>query len=465
MDLDGTLIKSDLTVESLLALIRQNFLYLLMIPLWLLKGRAFLKHKLAARVRLRLEAIPFNEEFLSFLKQERNRGRSMTLISASNAAYVEQLNADLGLFDQAFGSDRNLNLKADNKLRRIRELNNGDGFAYAGNSRADLPIWSAADEVLMVNCSPGLVSKLHPGARAIRQFDQVRSWPRELWRAMRPHQWLKNCLIFVPLLLSHQLDRPELILQALIAFISFCLCASSVYLLNDLFDLSSDRQHLTKSSRPLAAGSLGLRYGVMAIPALLIAAFAVSLALPREFTAVLLFYWILTTLYSLLLKRMLVIDVITLATLYTLRIIAGSAAISVVTTNYLIAFSMLLFLSLALVKRVAELKNLQLLGKTTVAGRAYNNRHMRWLAVCGALSSLLAVAVFAVYINDPATTRLYSSPLVLWTICPLLLFVLARIWWTTQAGKMDEDPVLFAAADRMSQLTTLACATLVWLAI
>ncbi|MCY4270200.1 MAG: UbiA family prenyltransferase, partial [Gammaproteobacteria bacterium] len=279
--------------------------------------------------------------------------------------------------------------------------------------------------------------------------------------AMRPHQWLKNTLVFVALILSHRLLEADSLLAAALAFAVFCLCASSVYLLNDLLDLDSDRAHQTKCKRPFAAGDLPLAVGLASAPVLLLAAFLVALALPAAFGLVLLGYWLLTCLYSFALKRIFLLDTITLALLFTLRVAAGAAAIEVDATNYLIAFSLCFFLGLALVKRVTELVKLQ---TEAIVGRAYRKRHEKPLTLIGSLASLLAVIVFAFYINAQATTGLYSMPWVLWLIVPLLLVLLGRIWLLARTGKLHEDPVLFAVEDRLSQLIVLATGCLIWLA-
>ena len=465
VDLDGTLIKTDLMFESVLLLIKKNLFYALLIPIWLLKGRANLKNQLAQRVEIPIELLPYNREFLSYLNEQRAAGRSITLISASNQNPVEKINQHLALFDAAIGSSETENLRAEKKLKRIKQINQSNSFAYAGNSSADLPIWSQAEQVLMVNCGDSLVAKLPEKADAITRFDSTSFNLKKLLRTMRPHQWLKNGLIFLPLILSHQLNQADLLLQACLGFASFSLCASSVYFLNDMLDLNSDRQHQSKRFRPFAAGELSLAYGFIGAPLLLLAAFLVALMLPTDFLLVLLLYWLLTSFYSFYLKRLLLADALTLAVLYTLRIIAGSAAIAVVTTFWLLAFSLFLFLGLALVKRFTELSNLQAAGKTSVAGRAYNTANLRMLSIVGGCSSLIAVLVFTFYINAPETTRLYSEPAMLWLICPLLLYLLGRIWALAHAGKLDEDPVLFAITDRQSQIVTLLCGLLIWVSI
>lgn len=463
VDLDGTVIKTDLLFESILLLLKKNVLLALMIPFWLIKGRANLKHQLALRVEIPAELLPLNSEFCTYLEEEVERGRNIVLISASSQIQVRQLSDHLGFFIDAMGSDPDHNLKSLNKVTRILQLNPEGSFDYAGNSSDDIAVWTEAKEVILVNCEKALAQKLPQ--ETSRHFDAPQPALRKFWQAMRPHQWLKNALIFLPLILSHQLDQANLLLQACIAFLSFSLVASSVYLLNDMLDLNSDRQHQSKKLRPFASGDLSLAYGYVGSPLLLLAGFAVALILPGEFIPVLFGYWLLTTLYSLLLKSLYLIDVLTLASLYTWRIFAGSAAISVVTTYYLLAFSFFLFLGLAMVKRYIEFLNLQSQGKSSIEGRAYDVASLRALSLLGGASSLIAVAVFAFYINAPATTQLYSSPIILWAICPLMVYSLWRIWTKARSGELDEDPVLFAITDRRSQLAAALCGLLIWLAI
>ena len=443
--------------------IKRNFLYLLLIPFWFLRGRPYLKQQLAQRINVPLDYLPVNEEFFRFLKQEKIKGRPITLISASNQEVVSQVSDHFQLFDNAFGSNDRINLKAENKLKRIRELNTG-AFSYAGNSSADLPIWIEAQEAIMVNCNESLEQRLRKNTTAILRFDNATPFPLKLWQAMRPHQWLKNLLLFVPLVLAHRINDPTLLLQTTIGFLSFSFCASSVYLLNDMLDLNSDRQHHSKYRRPFASGELSLPVGCVAVPVLLLSAFAVGSLLPRNFVETLFLYWIVTSFYSFFLKRLFLIDVITLAILYTMRIAAGAAAVSLTITSFLIAFSLFLFLGLGLVKRVTELVNLEKSDKDEAEGRAYSKNHIDSLTIIGVGSNLFAVLVFAFYTAAPDTTRLYSSPPILWLICPLLLCLLVRIWKQAREGKLDEDPVLFAITDRVSQLITVLSGLLLWLA-
>lgn len=464
VDLDGTLIKTDAMFESTLRLLKRNPLYLLLMPFWLLRGRAWFKQQLAQRVELDWSLLPFNPELLTYLNQQKSRGRELVLISASDEQAVSALHAHLNLFDRAIGSDSKLNLKARAKLARIQSECKGGSFAYAGNSIADIPIWEAAEQILMVNCSQHLAERFVERAQSVTQFDTAPRRVNKFFTAIRPHHWLKNGLIFAPLVLSHQIDNLGLLLQSLLGFISFSLCASSVYLLNDMLDLDADRLHPSKRERPFAAGELSLAWGIIGAPLLLISAFVVAALLPAAFMQILLLYWLITVFYSFYLKRLFLLDALTLAGLYTLRILAGSAAISVTTTNWLLGFSLCLFLGLALLKRYTELANITRTGDQAIQGRGYAVNSRRALGYIGAGISLLAILVFMFYISTPDITQLYSRPFLLWLISPLLLFLLWRIWSFAREGKLDEDPIQFAATDRLSQLVVALCGLILWLA-
>lgn len=464
VDLDGTLIKSDVSFESLILLLKHNLLYLLLLPVWLSKGLANLKREIARRVDVPVRQLPMNPEFFEFLKQEKNAGRRLILISASDEKFVSAVGKTIDVFDQAIGSDGEFNLKAANKLQRILELSGDKPFAYAGNSRADLPIWAHAHQAILVNCPSSLGENLSAPDH-VQHYDPPAGTARLLFKAMRPHQWLKNGLVFLPLLLAHQLGDLALVVKGLMAFVSFSLCASSVYLLNDLTDLNSDRLHPGKRSRPFAAGTLPLATGLAAIPALLLSAFIIALFLPLSFLGVLLLYWLLTTAYSLVLKRLFLVDVLVLAALYTLRIIAGAAAVSVPATHWLIAFALCLFLGLAIVKRVTELVNRGDESAAALAGRAYQWKHLELLTTMGISACSLAVLVFILYINDPATRALYGTPFILWLVCPLLIYLLWRIWTFARSGRLHDDPLIFAISDHLSQAIVVLCGVLIWLAI
>ncbi|MCB1671636.1 MAG: UbiA family prenyltransferase [Gammaproteobacteria bacterium] len=464
VDLDGTLINSDLLLESLFRLLAKNILYLFMIPVWLARGKANLKHQIAARVELRTDLLPYNQQLLKHLEEQRAAGRRLVLISASHQSLVDQVAQHLKLFDMALGSSPSENLKGRVKLQKIREISGAEDFDYAGNERSDLPIWQQAQTAIVVSGNPGLSSAASRAAQRITVFDpEIRLGPAML-RALRVHQWAKNLLLFLPLLLSHQLANTQLVLMSLAGFLSFSCCASSVYLLNDLLDLEHDRQHATKRTRPFAAGDLPLQLGLIATPSLLILAFLISVLLPWEFSLVLLGYYLLTLLYSFYLKAFAIIDVLLLACLYTIRIIAGAAAISTIPTFWLLAFSMFLFMSLAIVKRVTELENLRSRNQQQAHGRGYYASDLVPMTMLGSASGFMAVLVFALYINAEETRVLYGTPEILWFICPLLLYLISRVWLLTNRGQLHEDPVVFFTTDRNSQVVALLCGILVWAA-
>lgn len=465
VDLDGTLIRSDLLIESFMELIRHNILFVFLVPFWLLRGKAWLKEQIASRVVLRADLLPYNTGLIDYLKQEKAAGRRLVLISASNQQLVNMVHEHLDLFDTAYGSTSTDNLSGSGKLHKIQSLQNGKAFAYAGNASVDIPIWEHAEEIIAVDTGERLRQQLQTSGKLSHSFQHNNNPLKELVRALRPHQWLKNTLLLLPLLLLQQAPDITVLLQTAMGFVSFCLCASSVYLLNDLLDLPADRQHFRKRNRPFASGSLDLRAGLVASPALLLSAFAIAwLFTPIYFVMILGLYYLSTLIYSFAFKRIVLVDVITLATLYTLRIIAGAAAIPVIPSFWLLAFSMFIFMSLAIVKRYTELAWLRESGITHSEGRGYLASDLDMMAVLGSSSAFMSVLVFALYINSDDISRQYTSPEVLWFICPLMLYLLSRIWLLAHRGELEEDPVVFALRDRISQLVVLGGAGLLFMA-
>lgn len=462
VDMDGTLIKSNLLIESFLELIKANLLYIFLVPLWLLAGKAHLKHEIARRVELRADLLPYNVELLAYLKSQQQLHRKIVLISASDQKLVDAVAAHCACFSAAIGSDGKSNYSGERKLARIQQ--DDTQFVYAGDGRIDLKVWAQAQAAITINLSPALNSKLSKLCTIEAEFNYSSGSVKAYVRTLRLHQWLKNTLVFLPLALSHQLDNPSLIANALIAFLSFGLCASSVYILNDLLDLSSDRQHRSKFRRPFASGDIPLLGGLLLSPALLLCAFSLAATLPRTFIIILALYYLCTGLYSFVLKRIMLVDVILLAALYTLRIISGAAAVSVVPTFWLLAFSMFLFFSLAVVKRYTELDYLRKSGIEQSEGRGYYAQDLNMMAIFGSASSFLSVMVFALYINNEDTLDQYLTPELLWLICPLLLYMITRIWLLAARGQIEEDPIVFALKDRVSQVLTLLCGLLLWLA-
>lgn len=447
VDIDGTLIRTDLLHESVFALVKRNPLYILLLPVWLLKGRAYLKQMISDRVEIRVELLPYREEFVDYLRAEKDSGRKLILATASNVRFAENIAEYLGIFSGAIGSTAKENFKGVQKLRRLHEEFNGEKFAYAGDSAADLPIWAEAEAAIVVAASPTVERQAEKTSRVVKVFKSKTNYLKAFFKAMRPHQWLKNLLIFVPLALAHELQNIASDQSAMLAFIAFCMCASSVYLLNDLLDLASDRQHPTKRFRPFAAGELPITYGVVGMGALLLGALLISFALPPFFLGVLLIYYICTLAYSLWLKSAMLVDALALASLYTLRLVAGAAAIGVEISFWLLAFSMFIFLSLAFIKRYSELMIVDAKGARKLVGRAYQTVDMEVIANLGAASGYLAVLVMAFYLNSDKVVEQYRRPEALWLFCPLMLYWISRMWVLTRRGEMHDDPVVFTIKD------------------
>lgn len=466
VDLDGTLLRSDMLLETGMAFVRSHPTKLLQPLRWLLKGKASLKEGLARGAQVDVSTLPYDPTVIDVINAERLSGRSVVLATATHCSLAERIAEHLQLFDLVLATDTDRNLSAERKRDALVELYGEGGFDYMGNSQDDLPIWKVSRKAYVVNPERGVELK----ARAMGNVEQVivsnRASYKDWLKALRLHQWMKNALIFVPLLAAHQLTNPGLLWQGVLAFVFFGLCASSVYLLNDLLDLADDRHHKTKRHRPFASGKLSIGSGIVVFPLLLAAAFGGSvLWLPLDFSGTLVAYYILTLVYSLYLKRQMAVDVIALAGLYTIRIIAGAAAFGLDLTFWVLAFSMFMFLSLALVKRYAELHEARTRGRTEkTRGRGYYPADLEMISSLGASSGYLSVMVLALYIHDQATTILYSHPQVIWLACPLLLFWVTRVWMLTHRGQMHDDPVVFAIRDRVSLVVGILFGLVFWAA-
>jgi 4-hydroxybenzoate polyprenyltransferase/phosphoserine phosphatase len=448
IDLDGTLVRSDTLAESVVALLRVNPLALVALPLWLVRGRSYLKRRIAERVTLDVTRLPYNQPLLALLKKERTEGRRLVLVTAADRRTAERVAGYLGLFDEVLASDGELNLKGEAKHEELARRFGVRGYDYAGNSRADLAVWHDARAAIIVNGTAGLARRA--GGR-VHQILHDRPNPLHvLPRALRVHQWVKNVLIFLPIVTSHQVLNSAVLTAGLVAFLAFSLCASAAYLLNDLLDLDADRRHPTKSARPLACGDLSLAAAIALVPVLLGAGGVLAATLPAAFSLVLGVYVVTTVAYSLLLKHIALADVVTLASLYGLRVLGGFAATGIEISPWLLAFSLFFFLNLAFLKRYSELQGLQVRGEFSEKARDYFPGDLEVVANFGTASGYISVLVFALYTNSERVVPLYASPILLWFICPLQLYWIGRIWLLTHRGEMHDDPVVWAMTDRVS---------------
>lgn len=449
VDLDGSLVRTDTLWETLFTLLRDQPLALIAALASLRHGRAAFKAHLVSRAPLDVADLPLNSPLIDWLRQEGATGRLLVLATATDQRVAQAVADRVGLFAQVLASDGHNNLKGPAKAAALVERFGQGGFDYVGDARADLPVWAAARYAIVAG-GAGLVRAASQVARVERVFAPPPRAPA-LWRALRLHQWAKNLLLFLPLLAAHQVSNGAQLLAAGLAFLAFGLTASAVYLLNDLLDLSADRRHPSKCRRPFAAGTLPLAWGLLLAPLLLLGAAVICLLwLPAAFGAILVGYFLLTSAYSWDFKRRPILDVMTLAMLYTLRVIAGGAAVALWPSFWLLALSLFLFFSLALIKRYAELDSLKGRGELTSGGRGWHVDDLPLIGGLGAAAGLGAVLVLALYIDSEPARRLYQLPEALWLITPLLLYWVSYLWFKTHRGEMHEDPVVFALRDRAS---------------
>lgn len=451
MDLDGTLVATDTLWESFLVLLKRAPYRVLALFFVILGGRPKLKRYLSTYAPVDPASLPYRSEVLDLARGAKDAGRPVLLVTASDQATASAVAAHADVFDEAIGSDGEQNLKAARKADFLVSRYGRGGFQYVGDTVADAPVWEAAGEAIVVAPSSRTQRTAHD---VVDQVTVLSERPKK-WKAaikqLRPHQWAKNVLLFVPLYFSHEYSDWSRDFSALMGFFSFSFCASSIYVLNDLIDLPADRRHRTKRNRPLASGALAIPEGLflMVLSFALSLYFAVAFVNPA-FVAVVLGYVALTTCYTFFLKQRLIVDVLALALLFTYRVFAGAVAVQVELSFWLLAFSIFFFTSLAFVKRYAELAHLRESDEGVLRGRNYGLADIPIITAIGPASGLLAVLVFALYINSPSILAFYSTPQALWGICLVLLYFITRIWFLAARDQMHDDPVLFAVRDKQS---------------
>lgn len=461
VDLDGTLVATDTIWESFLILLKTAPHRVLGLVFALLGGRPKLKRYLSTHAPIDPKALPYREKVLELTRDARQAGRRVLLVTASDQATAEAIAAHVDVFDEAVGSDGRHNLKAQRKADFLATRFGRGGFQYIGDAAADLPVWKAAGDAIIV--APSSHTR-RSAEQAVSKVTVVSERPNK-WLAalkeLRPHQWAKNLLLFVPLYFAHAYNDSARVFDAVMALFSFSFCASSIYILNDLIDLPADRRHRTKRNRPLASGALAIPEGLV----LMGVSFALSLFLATnfvnpEFVWVIFGYIALTTFYTFYLKQRLIVDVLALALLFTYRVLAGAVAVQVELSFWLLAFSIFFFTSLAFVKRYSELIQLRHNNERALRGRNYVLADIPVVTAIGPAAGLLAVLVFALYINSPAILRYYSRPEALWGICLILMYWVTRIWFLAARAQLHDDPVLFAVRDKVSLFSgalVLAC--------
>ncbi|MGE3532893.1 MAG: UbiA family prenyltransferase [Steroidobacteraceae bacterium] len=461
VDLDDTLIRTDVLWECIVQLWRKPGVFVRALLALASRGKAGFKSILAEAIPIDPTALPWREEVLEYLRAQHAAGRTVVLATATHHLWAQPIADHLGLFIRVFATDGAVNLSSISKRDALTSAYGPSGFDYIGDHIKDLPIFSAAREALLVNPSATLQARVSAQGNLGQIFRDPPFDVHLLARALRLHQWAKNALLAVPLLSAHLVFNLQAWINLALAFLGFGLVASATYLINDLVDLHSDRRHPRKRLRPLASGRLSIRTGLCLALGLGIIGFVLSyILLPFGFGAYLVAYVLITLGYSLYLKRKLLIDALTLAMLYTLRILAGGAATAIVVSEWLLMFSLFMFLSLAFLKRIIELRGAT--GETRIPGRGYSAVDLETVRVIGVTSGMMAVLVFAMYISSPAVSLLYRSPQILWLLSPLLIYWIARIWFLAARDEVDHDPVVFALMDARSYGVG-ACAALILL--
>ncbi len=465
VDMDGTLIATDALVEGGVLLLKRNPVNVLRMLGWLAQGKSRLKAHVAEEITLDAAHLPYRSEVLEYLQAERAQGRRIVLATAADARVAHQVAARLGLFDEVLASDGKLNLAGEQKRRRLAAQFGERGFDYMGNAAPDVAVWRSARAALIVGGSAALHRRVAEVAEVERLLDVGQTGPADYAAAIRLHQWLKNLLLLTPLVAAHQVSDVALLGRATLAFLAFSLCASGVYLMNDLMDLQSDRRHPRKRQRPIPSGKVSLKLVLVVLPMLLAASLGVGLCLSWHFVGVMGVYLALNLAYSLRLKAIPILDVVLLAALYTLRIVAGSVATAVWLSTWLLAFAMFLFLSLALVKRYAELMAMGAVHGDQARARGYQLDDAELLSTLGGAAGYLAVLVLALYIDSDTSRALYARPQVLWALCVLLLYWISHLWLMAHRKRMDDDPLVFAVRNSVSRLLIVLMALALLVAV
>lgn len=451
VDLDGTLAKNDPLVEAAISACRKHWTNFIRLPVLFLSGRAALQIRLAKIYAPNPETFPYDEELIAFLKKEREEGRRIVLVTACDRSIADQISRHLGIFDHVIASDGSAPLIGEARARVLTGRFGERGFVYAGNRKRDLPVWKKAKAAVLVNASGEVLSAVSTAAPIEREFRNRKPEVVEIFRALRPYQWVKNLLVFIPLIAGHRFHEKAALLPTFIAFLAFCSAASGTYLINDFFDMEADRLHPQKRHRPFASGDLPLRYGLFG-PLLIVGALGIGLAVSRGVLLTLFAYIGLSLLYTIRIKKIPLVDVFCLAALYILRIISGGVSSGSYASVWLLNFSGFLFLSLGFLKRYTEFSQSEANQTSEMNHRGYTNPDVLLLIIMGVGSSFISSMVLGLYINSTQAYSAYHTPVLLWGIIPLILLWQCRMWLAAIRGVMTTDPIIYAARNKLSLL-------------
>ena len=459
VDLDGTLIKSDLLFECLVPIIKNYFYALFLAPFWLLKGKAYLKDKFSDLVSINPEILPYNNNVLEYIRKEKENGSKIILATASNIKLAKSISDYLGIFDDVIASSKEENLKGKNKLNKIKlyiENNNTNKeFSYIGDSEADVKIFNETNIPIVVG-NKNVFNKIKSKNDKTTFVDGENDFSlKKFFKMIRTYQWVKNFLIFLPLILAHKFLDVNLLLKALVAFFSFSFLASSVYIINDIMDVESDRIHPSEKNRPIASGAVKISSALKVAFILMPLSFIISIFLGKEFLFVLLTYFITTSCYSFYLKKIMLVDILILSLLYTVRMFAGGVALNIYLSPWLFMFSMFFFFSLACAKRYSELYAVRNNLQDEIKGRGYQAQDLEQIQIFGSSSGYIAILIFALYIQSDISMKLYKTPSFFWALCPIMLYWISRVWLLSHRGQMTQDPIIFALKDKVSYVVLI----------
>ena len=459
VDLDGTLIKSDLLFECLVPIIKNYFYALFLAPFWLLKGKAYLKDKFSDLVSINPEILPYNNNVLEYIRKEKENGSKIILATASNIKLAKSISDYLGIFDDVIASSKEENLKGKNKLNKIKlyikNNNINKEFSYIGDSEADVKIFNETNIPIVVG-NKNVFNKIKSKNDKTTFVDGENDFSlKKFFKMIRTYQWVKNFLIFLPLILAHKFLDVNLLLKALVAFFSFSFLASSVYIINDIMDVESDRIHPSKKNRPIASGAVKISSALKVAFILMPLSFIISIFLGKEFLFVLLTYFITTSCYSFYLKKIMLVDILILSLLYTVRMFAGGVALNIYLSPWLFMFSMFFFFSLACAKRYSELYAVRNNLQDEIKGRGYQAQDLEQIQIFGSSSGYIAILIFALYIQSDISMKLYKTPSFFWALCPIMLYWISRVWLLSHRGQMTQDPIIFALKDKVSYVVLI----------
>jgi 4-hydroxybenzoate polyprenyltransferase len=456
---ESALLKTNIYYEAIFHLIKKNFLYVFALPIWLLRGKLTLIQHVSNAVRISWNLVPFRELALERIRVAHADHRRVLLLTSMPETWAQELAAELDVAEVVSIDGNSREASVENMKSRLTSLFGAQGFDYIGDGRRDLPVCKLARRALIVTSNRATIARAKENASVESVIPRDSAGFFTFIKLIRVHQWVKNCLVWVPLLAAHRLSSLHDIGIGAIAFVAFSFCASSVYVLNDLLDLESDRQHVRKRNRPIASGKIAVNQALITGLLLFLTSVYLAFQISALFAMTLGIYFAMTLAYSFRLKRQVIVDVMLLAGLYTIRVVAGAVATVVVPSFWLLALSMFLFLSLAVVKRYSEMLVTLSQDKKYAAGRGYSVADMPVLLSLGVSAGIAAIVVLALYINDSTTGKLYPATFWLWPVPPLILYWVSRVWMKAHRGEMHDDPVVFATRDWQSLITLVLVGT------